>query len=189
MQDAASSKEREDERDLLREELLRLALPPLAEASFLEIGCGTGFFCGFAWFEGAQRVLGLDAEEKGLARARTRFPHCSFRPLAGNLAKVLAGDAGFDVILCSSVPASLEMAAFLPLLMAALKPRGTLILKVPMTEQKIEEGTSLARGAYAPLLRSPWNPAWQRPLRPMFLKIWAKVCSRARMEAKRISCM
>lgn len=155
MQDAASAKEREHERDLLREELLRLALPPLADASFLEIGCGTGFFCGFAWFEGAQRVLGLDAEEKGLARARARFPHCSFRPVAGNLAKVLAGDAGFDVILCSSVPASLEMASFLPLLMAALKPRGTLILKVAMTEQKIGEGTSLARGAYAPLAPLP----------------------------------
>ncbi|MDE7241407.1 class I SAM-dependent methyltransferase, partial [Desulfovibrio sp.] len=141
---------------LLEEELLRLALPPLEEKSFLELGCAEGFYCGFAWFEGAREILGVDVDENALAAARARFPQCSFSGFAGNLARILARRGGFDVILCSSLPPGMDVAAVLPLLMSGLARKGTLVLKTAMAEAA-GPGT-LVEAAHHPQAMLPAEP-------------------------------
>ncbi len=49
---------------------LRPLFPPLAGRRVLDLGCGYGWHCKFAAGEGASAVLGLDASEKMIARAR-----------------------------------------------------------------------------------------------------------------------
>ena len=56
------------------DKLKALRLPDLAGKSFLDVGCNEGFFCGFARFLGAGRVVGVDHSEQFIARARVRFP-------------------------------------------------------------------------------------------------------------------
>lgn len=158
MHEATPARAGEAQVGLLEEELLRLALPPLMGTSFLETGCAEGFYCGFAWFEGAREVIGVDAEEKTLAGARARFPQCSFNGFAGNLGRLLARQGGFDVILCSSLPPGVEVAAFLPLFMAGLARKGTLILKTAMEEDASAAPRTLAGAAYHPEAPRPAEP-------------------------------
>lgn len=158
MHEATAPNGGEHEDRPLEEELLRLALPPLADTAFLEIGCAEGFYCGFAWFEGAREVLGVDADEKALAQARARFPHCPFSGLAGNLAKVLTRRGAYDVILCSSLPPSVDVAAILPLLMAALARKGTLVLKTAMEDGAGAPAGTLAEAAYRTGAQIPAEP-------------------------------
>lgn len=158
MHEATAPEAAGKEARLLEEELLRLALPPLVDTAFLEIGCAEGFYCGFAWFEGAREILGMDADEKALARARARFPHCPFSGLAGNLAKVLSRRGAFDVILCSSLPPSVDVAALLPPLMAALARKGTLILSTAMEEAALPAARTLVEAAYRTGTRLPAEP-------------------------------
>lgn len=157
MHEATPARAGERQVSLLEEELLRLALPPLMDRSFLEIGCAGGFYCGFAWFEGACEIIGVDAEEKALAEARARFPQCSFSGFAGSLGRILARQGGFDVILCSSLPPGVDAAAFLPLFMAGLARRGTLILKTDMEEAGPAPRT-LAEAAFHPEATRPAEP-------------------------------
>lgn len=110
-------------------ELTRLAIPPLLNKSFLEIGCGEGFFCGYAYFEGASKIIGLDKNEDNLAIAKSRFPYCIFLNHSVNLAKIIASEEKFDVILCSTSSDELQLEAHLPLLMKCLNQNGTLIAK------------------------------------------------------------
>src|SRR5690606_4633755 len=60
------------------DKLKALMLPDLQGRSFLDIGCNEGFFCGFAKFAGASRVVGLDKSTLFIERARRRFPDCEF---------------------------------------------------------------------------------------------------------------
>ena len=53
--------------------LIALDLPKLEGKSFLDVGCNAGFFCGFADWQGAKRVVGIDSSEGFLATARELF--------------------------------------------------------------------------------------------------------------------
>ena len=110
-------------------ELQTLALPPLAGKSFLEIGCSKGLLCGYAWFEGATQIIGLDNDETALEKARIAFPACKFARFFENFAKILSQKDGFDVILCSVLPAGMAINNLLPLLLKKLNRFGTIILK------------------------------------------------------------
>lgn len=112
-------------------ELQTLALPPFAGKSFLEIGCSKGLFCGFAWFEGATGIMGLDNDETALEKARIAFPACKFARFSGNFARILSQKDGFDVILCSALPAGMTINNLLPLMLKKLNRSGTIILKAP----------------------------------------------------------
>lgn len=114
------------------EKLARLALPPLAAKSFLDVGCNEGFFCGYAFFDAALKVTGLDKSAEALARARERFPQCEF--IEGdfeNLDSVLKADEKYDVILCSSaLHYASDQPAVVKSLMGRLKKNGVLILEI-----------------------------------------------------------
>ena len=113
------------------EKLKRLRLPALAGQSFLDVGCNEGFFCGFAQFEGASRVVGLDMNAGFIELARQRFPGCEFLNQSWD---DLPGE-GFDVILlASALHYAKDQPALIARLMAALKPEGTLVLEIGIAD-------------------------------------------------------
>lgn len=135
------------------EKLARLALPPLASKSFLDIGCNEGFFCGYAFFDAALKVTGVDKSAEALGKARERFPQCEF--IEGdfeNLDSVLKADEKYDVILCSS---ALHYASDQPevvkKLMSRLKKNGTLVLEMGIVTD--------------PSSRSPLGGGWHKVAR------------------------
>src|SRR5439155_18277059 len=80
------------------QKLKALHLPTLKGRSFLDVGCNEGFFCGYARFDGAQRVVGLDKSALFIERARQRFPDCEFLEQSWDV--IPSGP--FDVILLAS---------------------------------------------------------------------------------------
>ena len=80
------------------DKLKALQLPDLRGRSFLDVGCNEGFFCGFASYQGASRVLGVDHTAGFVERARRRFPACEFLCTDWNHLP----DERFDVILLAS---------------------------------------------------------------------------------------
>lgn len=112
--------------------LASLLLPPLAGKSFLDVGCNEGFFCGYASFEAAQKVVGIDMDEDAIRNARERFPACDFRRGDWeNLDSILEPDEKFDVILMiSAIHYSREQAHTISKLMERLKLDGRLILEI-----------------------------------------------------------
>lgn len=132
--------------------LVSLALPPLAGLSFLDVGCNEGFFCGYASFDAAVRVVGIDRDPQEIAHARKRFPQCSFfvcdwsmleiSPLdddGGAVAEpLLEPDARFDVILCASaLHYAVNQPALVAAMMSRLRPGGVLILEIGVATPEI----------------------------------------------------
>jgi len=109
------------------QKLVALRLPSLVGRSFLDIGCNEGFFCGFAKFDGARRVVGLDKSAVYLDRARLRFPDCEFLQQSwDDLPK-----GPFDVILlASSIHYADDQALLIHNLMKELAPSGRLVLEI-----------------------------------------------------------
>jgi len=60
------------------EKLTALYLPALQGKSVLDIGCNAGFFCGWAAFQGAAKVRGIDSNPAFIEQARLWFEECSF---------------------------------------------------------------------------------------------------------------
>lgn len=107
--------------------LLALYLPGLKGKSVLDVGCNTGFFCGWAAFQQARRVRGLDRNPACIVEAASWFPDCSF--LCRDWEDL--GQEKFDVILClSSIHYSRDQQALLDKLMARLNPDGVLVLEL-----------------------------------------------------------
>jgi len=109
------------------EKLRALRLPPLADKSFLDVGCNEGFFCGFAQHEGASHVVGIDKHQASVDQASNRFPDITFRsqtwddPIEGQ----------FDVILlASALHYASDQSALIHKLVSHLTPTGTLVLEL-----------------------------------------------------------
>lgn len=109
------------------DKLRRLRFPSLAGKTFLDMGCNQGYFCGFALFQGASRVVGIDRSKKSIEQARARFPEAEFYcqswddPLAGQ----------FDVILlASALHYASDQPALIDQLMKRLTPEGVLVLEL-----------------------------------------------------------
>lgn len=110
------------------EKLACLALPPLAGKSFLDVGCNEGFFCGYAFFEGARSVLGIDRDAAFLAAARRFFPECVFLEQDW---QDLDPTKKFDVILCASaLHYAADQEKLLHSLAGMLAPNGLLVLEL-----------------------------------------------------------
>lgn len=125
------------------EKLKALQLPVLAGKSFLDVGCNEGFFCGFAHFQGASRVLGIDQSPLFVERARRRFGGCEFRCQSWETLP----DERFDVILLAS---ALHYADDQPALIRALVERltddGVLILEMGIVSAGRAEWRRVKRG-------------------------------------------
>lgn len=107
--------------------LIALDLPKLHGKDFLNVGCNAGFFCGFADWQGANRVVGVDRDAGFLETARELFPRCEFICQDWNN----LGAEKFDVIIfLSAIHYAPDQQAMLDLLMDRLKPGGLLVLEI-----------------------------------------------------------
>ncbi len=103
-------------------------LDDLAGRSFLDFGCGPGWFVAHAVQAGVRRVVGVDREPAALAAARRLAGGRPELVCARDLA-ALAPEAGFDVILATDVLEHLpDDLGFLRAAARRLNPGGRLVL-------------------------------------------------------------
>lgn len=125
------------------DKLKALRLPALAGKRFLDIGCNEGFFCGFAQFEGAAAVVGIDRSPLFIERARARFAGCQFLQQGWEQLP----DGPFDVILLAS---ALHYADDQPDLIRRLVERlsadGVLVLELGIAASDKAEWRTITRG-------------------------------------------
>ncbi|MCR6663407.1 MAG: class I SAM-dependent methyltransferase [Luteimonas sp.] len=144
---------------LTLEKLKQLCLPDLGGKSFLDVGCNEGFFCGFAHFQGATQVLGIDGSKAFIDLARKRFPACEFLHQTWDVLP----DRKFDVILLAS---ALHYAANQPALIRALVERltddGMLVLELGIYSSTKSKWQRVDRGFDQPLF--PTMPKLRRML-------------------------
>lgn len=115
--------------------LAALALPPLTGKKFLDVGCNEGYFCGYAFFDAASKVVGLDYNQGFIAQAKKRFPQCSFIQADWHNLDETLGTEKFDVILCASaLHYADDQPAFVNKLMSRLSPQGMLALEIGILE-------------------------------------------------------
>lgn len=125
------------------DKLKALKLPALAGRSFLDVGCNEGFFCGFADFQGAARVVGIDQSRHFVDQARRRFPRCEF--LLQSWDKL--PDEQFDVILlASALHYADDQPALIRRLVERLSPEGVLVLELGIVSSRQAEWTRVRRG-------------------------------------------
>ena len=125
------------------DKLKALKLPDLAGRSFLDVGCNEGFFCGFAKFLGARRVVGIDRSELFIERARQRFPDCEFLHQGWDRLP----DGPFDVILlASALHYADDQPALLQRLVERLTPDGVLVLELGIVSAPENTWVTVERG-------------------------------------------
>lgn len=125
------------------DKLKALRLPALAGKSFLDVGCNEGFFCGFARFQGASRVVGIDHSAGFIKRARGRFPDCEFLHRGWD---DLPSES-FDVILlASALHYAEDQPALISALVDRLSPDGTLVLELGVISSRKAEWKQVKRG-------------------------------------------
>lgn len=128
---------------LTLDKLKTLHLPELSGKSFFDVGCNEGFFCGFAHFQGATRVLGIDQSAAYLARARKRFPACEFREQDWTSLP----DERFDVILlASALHYAEDQTALIGALVERLAEDGVLVLELGIVSSRRAEWRRVERG-------------------------------------------
>ncbi|ACS78899.1 class I SAM-dependent methyltransferase [Maridesulfovibrio salexigens] len=112
--------------------LTQLKILPLTAKTFLDVGCNEGFFCGYALFDGARKVVGIDINEQFIQSAKQNFPGCDFRVQSWN---DLPSDEKYDVILCSSaLHYADDQEKLIHMLMDKLSRNGVLILEVGIAD-------------------------------------------------------
>lgn len=109
------------------EKLAALQLPDLAGKKVLDIGCNEGFFCGWAKYNGATLVRGIDKSRGFLETAELLFPDCEFLCQSWDD----MDDTKFDVILfLSAIHYAKDQEATIHKLMNHLEPGGRLVLEI-----------------------------------------------------------
>jgi len=104
----------------------------LAGKTILDIGCSFGWFEKLALEKGAQRVVGLETEEKNFFNAKKEIPQAEFK--IGTAESLPFKNASFDLVIMLEVlehiPKNTEAQA-LKEIHRVLSPGGTLILSTP----------------------------------------------------------
>lgn len=125
------------------DKLKALCMPDLAGRAFLDVGCNEGFFCGFAKFQGAGRVVGIDASQAFIARARARFPECEFH--CQDWSQLPEGP--FDtILLASALHYAKDQAGLLHRLVRLLSRDGVLVVELGIVSSQASEWVKVKRG-------------------------------------------
>lgn len=119
-----------------------LRLPPLQGKRFLDVGCNEGFFCGYAKFDGAAEVVGIDRSQLAISRAQSRFPDCRFQAQSWETLP----EGRFDLILlASALHYASDQEALIHRLMEALTEEGTLVLELGLAPSGQNEWVPVRR--------------------------------------------
>ena len=146
---------------------VRRALRAFAPTDVLDAGCGNGALVADLVADG-YRVVGVDADARGLDHARRAVPGARFEvALFGSDPAALAPAGGFDAVVSTEVVEHLyaphELAAFA---FAALKPGGRLVISTPYHGYLKNLALSLA-GKWDTHLDPHWHGGhikfWSRP--------------------------
>ncbi|MGH8010874.1 MAG: class I SAM-dependent methyltransferase [Candidatus Binataceae bacterium] len=116
--------------------VLRAMLPELRRRKALDLGCGFGWFCRWAYERGAAEVLGIDVSEKMLARAKAMTTNRGISYIRADLENLALPVAVFDLVYSSLAFHYVErLDALIATVHAALVPGGSLVFSVehPMT--------------------------------------------------------
>jgi SAM-dependent methyltransferase len=139
--------------------LAALRLPDLSGRTFLDASCKDGFFCAFALWAGASRVVGLDRDPASVARVRERFPQVEVE--VGSLNWLPEGP--FDVILLAYALQQAENPeALIAGLVDALAPNGVLVLETPVLTQVPGEEFVVLAGPSGAEIKVPQSQAIRR---------------------------
>lgn len=124
------------------QKLTALRLPPLTGKRFLDVGCNEGFFCGYALFEGASQVLGMDKSSDAIAKAKVRFPNAEFV----NQSWDALPEGPFDVItLLSALHYAEDQEALIHQLMNLLADDGLLVLEIGIAPNQKKDWIKIKR--------------------------------------------
>jgi ubiquinone/menaquinone biosynthesis C-methylase UbiE len=125
------------------DKLKALQLPDLAGRSFLDVGCNEGFFCGFALYQGASRVIGIDHSAEFVGRARRRFPGCEFLHQGWDSLP----DGTFDaVLLASALHYADDQPGLIDRLMRKVARDGVLVLEIGIVSSRSSSWVKVKRG-------------------------------------------
>ena len=124
---------------------IRALLPDLKGKRIADLGCGFGWFCRFAWEEGAASVVGFDVSDNMLTRARATSNRAIVYEKA-DLEVLELPQASFDLVYSSLAFHYLkDVQALLRRIHAALAPGGQLVFS---TEH--------------PIYMAPAHPGWSK---------------------------
>ena len=124
------------------DKLASLLLPNLSGKSFLDIGCNDGFFCGYALFDGATRVVGLDRSKAAIDYAKQRFPEAEFL----NQSWDVLPEGPFDtIILLSAIHYAEDQAAMIRRLVNLLSDDGILVIEMGIVSSHKAEWVEVKR--------------------------------------------
>ncbi|WP_051257848.1 class I SAM-dependent methyltransferase [Desulfovibrio cuneatus] len=148
--------------------LLSLSLPVLQGKRVLDVGCNEGYFCGWAAFQKASYVHGIDYSPQFIANAKAWFPSCSFSCSDWNS----LGSRMYDVILClSALHYAPDQEAFIHRLMERLDPSGVLVLEIGVVESEED--------SFVPVKRAMRQGEYDIRLFPTFAKVSSMLASYA----------
>lgn len=120
--------------------LVALRMPPLDGKRFLDIGCGEGFYCAYAAFDNAERIVGIDPSASNIARSESLCPGCEF--VVGGIEDVPVGP--FDVVVVHSLLHShADQEAFIRKLMRVLDRDGVMVLDITLPKSRKGEWAKL----------------------------------------------
>ncbi|MDL2266990.1 methyltransferase domain-containing protein [Desulfovibrio sp. OttesenSCG-928-G15] len=131
--------------------LAALKLPSLQGMKVLDLGCNEGFFCQHALAQGAKRVVGVDASNWFIEKAKNLVPNYSALEEEGRLSFLHSSwwnipDERFDLILfLSAIHYETRQKEFLDFLQTRLAPGGVLCLECGVVHQKGKRWVSVAR--------------------------------------------
>ena len=122
--------------------LSALRLPDLKDKVFLDVGCNEGFFCGYADFQGASKVIGLDQSKVAIQKAKERFTHIDFRNQSWD---TLPSDK-FDVItMLSALHYADDQALIIHKLVDCLAEDGVLVLEISIAPGNKDDWVKVKR--------------------------------------------
>lgn len=111
--------------------VLRALLPQLRGQRVLDLGCGYGWFCRWAREQGAAMVVGIDASEKMLARARGMSTDGGITYDCADMERVELPEVAFDLVYSSLALHYVEdFAELVAKVHRALKPEGQFIFSI-----------------------------------------------------------
>jgi SAM-dependent methyltransferase len=138
------------------DKLMALRFPPFAGKRFLDVGCNAGFFCGYALFDGANRVVGIDRSKASLDLAKQKFPAVEFH----NQSWDTLPEGPYDVILlASALHYAEDQEALIHRLMSRLAEDGTLVLELGVVDSQNDEWVLVKRSIDDSIDERPF-PTW-----------------------------